>query len=63
MRKSSVYNDKFPKWMHPCKQYSVQETEKWSSCRGAVETNLTRNHEISSLIPGLAQWVEDPTLP
>ena len=23
-------------------------------------TNLTRNHEVSGLIPGLAQWVNDP---
>ena len=22
-------------------------------------TNLTRNHEVSGLIPGLPQWVED----
>ena len=25
--------------------------------------NLTRNHEAVGLIPGLAQWVEDPRLP
>ena len=23
--------------------------------------NLTRNHEVSGAIPGLAQWVKDPT--
>ena len=25
-------------------------------------TNLTRNHEVADLIPGLAHWVEDPAL-
>ena len=25
-------------------------------------TNLTRNHEVAGLIPGLVQWVNDPAL-
>ena len=34
----------------------------WSSCRGAAETNPTRNREVSGLIPGLAQRVKDLAL-
>ena len=33
-----------------------------SSCPGAKEMNLTRNHEVSGLIPDLDQWVKDPAL-
>ena len=35
----------------------------WSSHRGAVEMNLTRNNEVAGSIPGLAQWAKDPALP
>ena len=26
-------------------------------------TNLTKNNEVSGLVPALAQWVNDPALP
>jgi len=34
-----------------------KESQIGSSPHGAAETNLTRNHEVAGLIPGLAQWV------
>ena len=55
-----------------CKK--LQKKENWliirilfifngSSHHGSVEMNLTRNHEVVGLIPGLSQWVKDLVLP
>ena len=33
-----------------------------SSCHGAVEMNLTKNHEVAGSIPSLPQWVTDLAL-
>ena len=40
----------------------MDKDPKMSSRRGTSETNPTRNHEVSGLIPGLAQWVKDLVL-
>ena len=38
------------------------KTESQSSHCGTVETNPTRNYEVVGSIPGLVQWVKEPTL-
>ena len=41
----------------------IEKIGTGSSHCGAAEMNLTRNHEVVGLIPGLAQRVKDPVLP
>ena len=41
---------------------STTSKNSWRPCRGAAETNLTRNHEVVGSIPGLAQWAKDLAL-
>ena len=39
------------------------KSSRESSCRGSVETNPTRNHEVVGSILGLTPWVKDLALP
>ena len=40
------------------KEERLQKVKHRSSHYGAVETDPTRNHEVSGLIPGLVQWTQ-----
>ena len=50
--------------VHTCTHIHVQgkaweePDSSWRPCRGAVQTNPTRNHDTAGSIPGLAQWVK-----
>ena len=42
--------------------FKKKKTKNKSSLHGAVEINLTRNHEVADLIPGLIQGFKDLAL-
>ena len=41
---------------------NIKKLLYWSSHCGAMEMNLTRNHEVEGSIPRVAQWVKDLAL-
>ena len=70
---ASVRKANFP-LLKPTLMHFIQSKFFWSTSKslspsygvyrpGAGETNPTRNHEVSGLIPGLAQQVKGPALP
>ena len=48
---------------HHLKKKNKKKNYNGSFCRGALEANPIGSHEVSGLIPGLAQCVKDPVLP
>ena len=55
-------NGQFTKqFKQPVNKRNLKVPLRSSHC-GTVETNLTKNHEVTGSIPGLAQWVKDPAL-
>ena len=56
-----ISSTSFKKWLEDGSLLTSKKLRR-SSRHGTVETNLTRNHEVVGLIPGLTQWVKDLAL-
>ena len=56
--------EKVPRWQQQYLSATCVplKKKKRSFCHGTAEMNLTRNHEVSGSVPGLTQWVKDPSL-
>ena len=48
--------------LQPSSIYSIKIEPSGVALVAQWLTNLTRNHEVVGLIPGLAQWIEDLAL-
>ena len=61
---SSCSSDSTPSLRNSiCRWHGPKKKRKKEFHHGAAETNLTRNHEVVGLIPGLNQWVKDLVMP
>ena len=56
-----VSGESAPQWLFLFDS-QVKKVVIQSSCHGAVETNLSGNHEVAGSAPGLSQWIKDPAL-
>ena len=64
-RQNKVYSSRqcFTLCLKIIQQLQLANMYIQSSHHGSAEKNLTRNHEVVGLIPGLAQCIKDPVLP